>query len=201
MGRRRRLGTVGDDLQGGARGQLRLERDGRAAAGPRRRRSAGRRRSCRRSSLIPTPRPPRSPAATSITAGACPSWPGPTSMATISPASSGACGARADTVTWHKELARTPLHLVAFGESNDGELYLVDHDRTEQIYRLVPNPAAKACPRLPPPAEPDRPVRLDARPPAGPRSGPVRDQRRALGRRCDRRAVPGSPWSRPHRSR
>ena len=41
------------------------------------------------------------------------------------------------------ELARTPLHLVAFGETNDGELYLLDHDRTHQIYRLVPNPAAK----------------------------------------------------------
>ena len=44
------------------------------------------------------------------------------------------------TVTWHKELARTPLHLVAFGETDDGELYLVDHDRTRQIYRLIPNP-------------------------------------------------------------
>jgi uncharacterized repeat protein (TIGR03806 family) len=47
-------------------------------------------------------------------------------------------------VTWSKELARTPLHLVAFGESNDGELYLIDHDRTHQIYRLVPNSEARA---------------------------------------------------------
>ena len=42
-------------------------------------------------------------------------------------------------VTWEKELARTPLHLAAFGETNDGELLLVDHDRTHQIYRLTPN--------------------------------------------------------------
>lgn len=44
-----------------------------------------------------------------------------------------------EAVIWQRELARTPLHLVAFGESNDGELYLLDHDRTRQIYRLVPN--------------------------------------------------------------
>ena len=48
-----------------------------------------------------------------------------------------------DTITWQHELARTPLHLVAFGETNDGELYLLDHDRTHQIYRLVPNAASK----------------------------------------------------------
>ncbi len=47
-------------------------------------------------------------------------------------------------VIWQKELARTPLHLVAFGETHAGELYLVDHDRTGQVYRLVPNPAASA---------------------------------------------------------
>ena len=48
-----------------------------------------------------------------------------------------------DTVTWQRELARTPLHLVAFGETHDGELYLLDHDRTHQIYRIVRNPASK----------------------------------------------------------
>jgi uncharacterized repeat protein (TIGR03806 family) len=48
-----------------------------------------------------------------------------------------------ETVTWQRELARTPLHLVAFGENHEGELYLVDHDRTHQIYRLVPNTGAK----------------------------------------------------------
>ena len=43
-----------------------------------------------------------------------------------------------DKITWQRELARTPVHLVAFGESNSGELYMLDHDRTHQIYRLVP---------------------------------------------------------------
>ena len=47
-----------------------------------------------------------------------------------------------DTVTWRQELARTPIHLVAFGESREGELYLIDHDQTHQIYRLIRNPAA-----------------------------------------------------------
>jgi uncharacterized repeat protein (TIGR03806 family) len=48
-----------------------------------------------------------------------------------------------DTITWQKEIARTRVHLSAFGEGADGELYLLDHDRTHQIYRLVRNPAAK----------------------------------------------------------
>ena len=52
-------------------------------------------------------------------------------------------------VTWHTELARTPLHLVAFGETNDGELLLVDHDRTHQIYRLVPSLAASPAQSFP----------------------------------------------------
>lgn len=47
-------------------------------------------------------------------------------------------------IAWHPELANTPLHLVAFGEDNTGELYLVDHDRTQQLYQLAPNPAAAA---------------------------------------------------------
>ena len=47
-----------------------------------------------------------------------------------------------ETVTWHRELAHTPLHVVAFGENNYGEIYLLDHDRTHQIYRLVPNRTA-----------------------------------------------------------
>jgi uncharacterized repeat protein (TIGR03806 family) len=49
---------------------------------------------------------------------------------------------RGDEVIEHKEITRTPLHLVAFGETREGELYLLDHDRTHQIYRLVRNPAA-----------------------------------------------------------
>ena len=54
-----------------------------------------------------------------------------------------------EKVTWNQELARSPLHLVAFGEAHDGELFLIDHDRTHQIYRLVPNPAAKAKDNFP----------------------------------------------------
>ena len=57
--------------------------------------------------------------------------------------------AKGRAVTWHSELARTPLHLVAFGETNDGDLLLVDHDRTHQIYRLVPSPASSSLARFP----------------------------------------------------
>ena len=83
------------------------------------------------------------------------------------------------------------LHLVAFGETNDGELFLVDHDRTHQIYRLVPNPDTGATQQLSAAIERDRSLRLDARRAAGPGRGALRDQRRALVRRGDRRAVPG----------
>jgi uncharacterized repeat protein (TIGR03806 family) len=55
----------------------------------------------------------------------------------------------AGAVSWHRELARTPLHLVAFGEANDNELYLIDHDRTHQIYRLVTNRDAGAVNTFP----------------------------------------------------
>jgi uncharacterized repeat protein (TIGR03806 family) len=53
------------------------------------------------------------------------------------------------TITWRGELARTPLHLVAFGETLGGELYLLDHDRTHQIYRLVPNPQSTSTTLFP----------------------------------------------------
>ncbi len=43
-------------------------------------------------------------------------------------------------VTSLKELANTPLQLVAFGEDRVGELYLLDYERTKQIHRLVSNP-------------------------------------------------------------
>ena len=56
---------------------------------------------------------------------------------------------QSETVTWQRELAHTPLHLVAFGESNDGELYLLDHDRTHQVYRLVPNRTTTATDSFP----------------------------------------------------
>ncbi len=56
-----------------------------------------------------------------------------------------------DQVTWHKELANSPLQLVAFGEDRAGELYLLDYERTGKIYRLSQNPAVgsvAAFPRL-----------------------------------------------------
>ena len=97
--------------------------------------------------------------------------------------------ARGDAVVEHRELARTPLHLVAFGEDREGELYLLDHDRTHQIYRLVRNPAAKGRATSPggsarPGCSP-RPATIGR-----PRSDPLCRQRRALGRRRDGRAVP-----------
>src|SRR5436305_10431032 len=33
-----------------------------------------------------------------------------------------------DRVTWHRELARGPLRVVAFGEDNAGEVYFLHHD-------------------------------------------------------------------------
>lgn len=43
-------------------------------------------------------------------------------------------------VTWQRELANTPLQLVSFGEDNAGEIYALDYERTQQIYRFIPNP-------------------------------------------------------------
>ena len=55
-------------------------------------------------------------------------------------------GARFDDdrgeVSWNEQLARTPLQLVTFGVTQDAELLLVDHSRSQQIYRLVRNTAA-----------------------------------------------------------
>ena len=47
-------------------------------------------------------------------------------------------------VTWRGPLADTGLRLASFGEDNAGELYLVEHERSNQVYRLVPNQAAAA---------------------------------------------------------
>jgi putative heme-binding domain-containing protein len=46
-------------------------------------------------------------------------------------------------VTWHGLLADTGLRLVAFGEDSAGELFLLEHERTNQVYRLVPNQATR----------------------------------------------------------
>ena len=45
-------------------------------------------------------------------------------------------------VTAHRELARTPLKIVAFGENAAGELYLLDHQGEGQIWRFERAPAA-----------------------------------------------------------
>jgi uncharacterized repeat protein (TIGR03806 family) len=47
-------------------------------------------------------------------------------------------------VTWRGPLADTGLRLASFGEDNARELYLVEHERSNQIYRLAPNPAVAA---------------------------------------------------------
>ncbi|MFN9974907.1 MAG: hypothetical protein ACK58T_33950, partial [Phycisphaerae bacterium] len=53
------------------------------------------------------------------------------------------------TVTWQKELAQTPLALVGFGEDTNGELYLVDYNRTQTIYQLAPNPQKETASSFP----------------------------------------------------
>lgn len=47
------------------------------------------------------------------------------------------------------EIADTPLQIVAWGETNAGELYVVDYQRTNQIYRLVPNRATDRSDEFP----------------------------------------------------
>jgi putative heme-binding domain-containing protein len=46
-------------------------------------------------------------------------------------------------VTWRGLLADTGLRLVAFGEDSAGELFLLEHERTNQVYRLIPNQATR----------------------------------------------------------
>jgi putative heme-binding domain-containing protein len=48
-----------------------------------------------------------------------------------------------DRIVSHREIARSPLHIVAFGEDADGELYFLQYDRIGTVHRLVPNPAAE----------------------------------------------------------
>ena len=52
-------------------------------------------------------------------------------------------------VTWRGELADTGLRLVSFGEDREGELYLIEYERTNGIYRLVPDSNAGARPAFP----------------------------------------------------
>ncbi len=52
-------------------------------------------------------------------------------------------------MTWNGDLADTPLQLVSFGEDNEGELYAIDFQRSQQIYQFVPNQAADAVASFP----------------------------------------------------
>ncbi|QDV34351.1 PQQ-dependent sugar dehydrogenase [Tautonia plasticadhaerens] len=55
-----------------------------------------------------------------------------------------------EAVTRHEVLAETPLRLVAFGEDRAGELFLLDYEQSNTVYRLVPNPdASKSNRRFP----------------------------------------------------
>jgi putative heme-binding domain-containing protein len=54
-----------------------------------------------------------------------------------------------DRVVSHREIAQSPLHIVAFGEDNDGELYFMSYADAGAIHRLVPNAAATATAKFP----------------------------------------------------
>lgn len=45
-------------------------------------------------------------------------------------------------VVWQRELADTGLRIVSFGEDRAGEVYLLELERSNQVYRLVPNARA-----------------------------------------------------------
>ncbi len=52
-------------------------------------------------------------------------------------------------VTWRGELADSGLRLVSFGEDRDGELYLIEYERTNQVYRLAPESTSTPRPPFP----------------------------------------------------
>jgi putative heme-binding domain-containing protein len=55
-----------------------------------------------------------------------------------------------DSVVSHKEIAQGRMRVVAFGEDNDGELYILGYsDNVDGIYRLVPNTAAETAASFP----------------------------------------------------
>jgi uncharacterized repeat protein (TIGR03806 family) len=51
-------------------------------------------------------------------------------------------------VTWHKELADTPLRIPSFGVSRDGDIYLMDH-LSGELFELIPAPPAIANAKFP----------------------------------------------------
>ena len=51
----------------------------------------------------------------------------------------------------HKEIADTRLRIIAFAQDDDGEIYVLDHDYDQRLYRLTPAPAvdkSREFPRL-----------------------------------------------------
>jgi putative heme-binding domain-containing protein len=50
-----------------------------------------------------------------------------------------------DTIVSHREIAQSPLHIVAFAEDNAGELFFMSYADDGAIHRLVPNAAAKTA--------------------------------------------------------
>jgi glucose/arabinose dehydrogenase len=53
-----------------------------------------------------------------------------------------------ERVTWHQEIADTPMQITAFAEGNDGDVWLLDHGG-HGIFRLVPTPADAPRPQFP----------------------------------------------------
>ena len=52
-------------------------------------------------------------------------------------------------ITWHQELARTPLQLVGFGQDESGEVMMLDYRGEPAVYRLVKNSAADSSAMFP----------------------------------------------------
>jgi putative heme-binding domain-containing protein len=50
-----------------------------------------------------------------------------------------------DKIVAHREIAQSPLHIVAFAEDNDAELYFMSYADDGAIHRLVVNEAAKTA--------------------------------------------------------
>jgi putative heme-binding domain-containing protein len=54
-----------------------------------------------------------------------------------------------DKAIAHKEIAQGRMRIVAFGEDNDGELYILGYGDRDGIYRLVPTPAGETSGTFP----------------------------------------------------
>jgi putative heme-binding domain-containing protein len=54
-----------------------------------------------------------------------------------------------ERVVSHKEIAQGRMRIIAFGEDNDGELYILGYGDNDGIYRLVPNSATDSAAKFP----------------------------------------------------